>query len=123
MRVDSSTSLNQFHRVLYFTKASTTYASGDTGNVCLNNVDLSTCLQSLHSNYLMSKAPTDTQDDYIDWFDRVNGDDLVTDPIIVSRTPVPYSLLETIKIEIPHKRIRDQLGQMSTFNHPTEGAQ
>lgn len=123
MRVDSSTTLNQFHRVLYFTKASTTYASGDTGNVCLNNVDLDTCLQTLHSNYLMSQAPSDTQADYIDWYDRVNGEDQVSEPIIVTRTPVPYSLLETITIQIPHKRIRDQLGQKSTFNHPTEGAQ
>lgn len=121
MKVDSSTSLNQFNRVLYFTQQSTEYVQGDTGNTCLTNgIDISACLSSLHQNYLTSQVLSDTNADYIEWFDEQLG---VVNPITVTQTDVPYSLLQNVVINVPHKRIRDSLGKKTTYNHATEGLQ
>lgn len=121
MRIDSGTSLNQFHRVLYFTKKDTDYVQGDTGNACLvNGVSVSDCLSALHTNYLMSETPVNENADYIAWHDTEFN---IADPIVVTQQPVPYSLLETVTIQIPQKRIRDSLGKSTTYTHATEGLQ
>ena len=123
MRIDSSSSLNTFNRVLYFTKSTTQYVTGDTSNACLTvGVDIGTCLTGLHTDYLMSQAPDlqNPNQDYISWHDTAFG---VADPIKVTTSNIPNSLLQKIVIEIPHQRIRNDLGRQAVYTHPTEGAQ
>lgn len=119
MRADPGT-LNQFHRVLYMTKAGESTV-GDVNNECLlDGVTTSTCLTYLMNHYTVPQSLNEENQDYLLF--QESSDDAITSVVSGSAN----SLTETVTIRIPHTRVRNgpnALAKLTEYNHPTLGLQ
>ena len=117
MRAEPGT-LNQFHRVLYFTKQGVAEI-GDVDNECLQaSISTTDCFTYLQNTYTVAEALNDPSVDYIEY--------LESDDIKTELEGDETSLLQTLKITIPHTRIRNgqtALAKKETYDHPTLGTQ
>jgi len=119
MRAEPTT-LNQFHRVLYFTKAGMAQ-HGDIDNQCLQDgISSEDCLSYLQNYYTVSPDFAGQAIDYIT-YQGTGSDDISTE-----LSGEPSSLTENVKITIPHTRIRNgslALARQETHVHPILGSQ
>tara|TARA_B100001758_G_scaffold241882_1_gene249330 strand:+ start:30810 stop:32975 length:2166 start_codon:yes stop_codon:yes gene_type:complete len=117
MRAEPGT-LNQFKRVLYFTKQGVA-ESGDVNNECLQaDISIADCLDYLEEAYTVPTALNDPAQDYL-IYDGQDSSDIHT---VLSDHPL--GLMQTLVITIPHTRIRNgelALAKQENFTHPTLG--
>lgn len=121
VRVDASAQINDYSRVLYFTKNN--LVAGDTRNPCLvANVDDDTCLNSVKASYVTLGEQTLTPG--TDSLEH-NGATSVTCPdtcrITSTKVDQPLSAKQTLTIVIPHDVIRNVLATRSTHVSPLYG--
>ena len=119
MAKDPSSTLNQFHRVLYMTRQGGAKI-GDTDNVCLDEaVDINTCFTELNTQYTVPESITDATRDYLIFHDSSSGDKEIQTTVTV----VPNSLMEEVVITIPHKRIREGATALAVSEQKTHAVE
>ena len=115
-RIDHSTTtpLNNFRRILYFTSHGNAM-TGDTRNLCLSNtIDQQTCLQSLTASYFVPLA------NGVDGF-PATGDSLEYDysGLKSTLTQEANSIEDLLTVTIPHSMVRSILSSKDIHTSAT----
>ena len=123
MRVDSTSSLNNYQRVLYFSKQNA--VTGDLSNPCMPvGVDDALCLQSLQSKYVLPQGSLVAGGDTISNSGSCDPQNPVPAcDVAITVTDQPYSLKQDIEIQIPHSVIRDHMAKTDEITSPMYGTQ
>lgn len=122
MRVDPSAQINDYKRVLYFTKKNE-FVVGDTRNPCLtagaNDVD---CLVELGASYavLGDEVPEPSRD-YLTYDGGVTATCSDVCLITSTLTDEPLSAKQILEITIPHSVVRGNLAIRTEENSPETG--
>ena len=120
MRIDPSAQINDFSRVLYFTKQNV--VAGDVRNPCLvAGVDDAQCLRDLAVDYgVPGDAVPTTGTDYL-----VHDGSTVPDCLVCSIqstvTDIPHSARQKLELVIPHELVRNVLTKRTTHLSPLTG--
>lgn len=121
VRVDPSAQINDYSRVLYFTKHN--LVTGDTRNPCLvANVDDTTCLGSVMTDYVtLGEQSISPGVDSLEHDGTTSATCADTCRIKSTKVDQPLSAKQTLTIVIPHDVVRNVLATRSTHVSPLYG--
>lgn len=121
VRKDPSAQINDYSRVLYFTKQN--LAVGDTRNPCLvANVDDVSCLTAVMADYVtLGEQAISPGVDSLEHDGSTSAACPDTCRITSTKADEPLSVKQTLTIVIPHDVVRNVLATRSTHVHPIYG--
>jgi len=112
-RDDDTSDLNQYQRTLYLTKNGNAHA-GDHENACLSqSVTASSCLAQLAAAYIVPGALSESEDNLL----------FATGSIRSTLTSHSLSLVQTLRVSIPHTTVKQLLAREEVCTSSAFGKQ
>lgn len=124
-RADASGELNDYNRILYFSRSTAPApAAGDTRNPCVQaNADDAQCLALMLSEYVLATGTSSPTEEHIEQTGACSPTVYEGCSIVSALDTEDTSAMQTLTVTIPHSLVRDLLSTRSETTSPLYGVQ